>query len=194
MEAFSSTQFNLLYTPSTLSAPESASIILHHPEVGTWQYEVEGIGELPGVMMEHSPSAVVGQMSSYMMSFRNPFEGPLMVEVVLRVDDDTQKKKKAGGGHHYGVGFEGEDDGFNDECTLSDSEASGSVTGSLDDDGDDGDGERNSRHGSTVTAPDFLGGGGGGGGAAGPVFSLLLKKKRGIVLPTFGSMQIPVCT
>lgn len=179
MAPFASTDFEIIYTPSTLSSTELATIILHHPEIGTWQYEIEGMGELPGVMTEHFPTSVVGQMSSYMMSFRNPFDSPLSVNVVLTIDKPASSRK---------AGFRDDDVG-DDECTLSDSDVSDTEGSGSEADFNNDKQENGKDAEKSNVMPDLLSV---GPSVDGPVFSLLLKKKVGIVLPSFASMQVPV--
>jgi hypothetical protein len=75
--------------PSSLNEIERSTIALTHPEIGAWRYEVEGRGELPGVMPEHRPEATVGEATSYMFTFRNPFKRVMSIDVVLNSGDDA---------------------------------------------------------------------------------------------------------
>lgn len=45
---YGSASFNVVYSPSSLSTPETGTIELVHPDIGTYVYCVEGSGQLPG--------------------------------------------------------------------------------------------------------------------------------------------------
>jgi hypothetical protein len=85
---YASTTAYLEYVPSSLNDSESSEVSLTHPELSSWEYRVEGRGELPGVMPEHRPEATIDEPTSYMFSFRNPFKHQLLVDIVLRADSD----------------------------------------------------------------------------------------------------------
>lgn len=88
MDAYGSAVVNVEYIPSSLNEVESSAISLTHPELGEWRYKVEGRGELPGVMPEHRPTATVGEGTSYMFAFRNPFKQVMSISVVLKTEAD----------------------------------------------------------------------------------------------------------
>jgi hypothetical protein len=83
---YGSVLFHIVYTPSSLSTQEGGMVTLSHPVAGSWVFEVQGMGQLPGVMAEQTPASTVGQLSSYMFPFKNPFPAPLSISVALRVD------------------------------------------------------------------------------------------------------------
>ncbi|KAJ8600753.1 hypothetical protein CTAYLR_003950 [Chrysophaeum taylorii] len=87
---YASAEVHIYYAPSDLDVLQTGEITLHHPELGDWEYMASGRGTEPGVMNEHAPSAIVGEPSSYMFSFRNPFAEPLEVDVVLREVTDKR--------------------------------------------------------------------------------------------------------
>lgn len=77
------------YTPSSLNEEERSTVALTNPMLGDWQYEVVGRGELPGVMTEHTPLATVGDATSYMLGFRNPFPQTISVTIVMASEEDA---------------------------------------------------------------------------------------------------------
>jgi len=84
---YSPTSFEIVYVPSSLSVAETATISLIHPDLGTWEYHASGVGELPGMMPQETPTSVVGHLNSHMFSFRNPFNVPIVVGAILSIDD-----------------------------------------------------------------------------------------------------------
>lgn len=52
---YGSASFNVVYSPSSLSTPETGTIELVHPDIGTYVYCVEGSGQLPGESAPYTP-------------------------------------------------------------------------------------------------------------------------------------------
>ncbi|KAF0745951.1 hypothetical protein AaE_008324 [Aphanomyces astaci] len=86
------------YIPSSLSDFECAEIQFLNPDVGTWEYKVQGKGKPPSLMKTtlvrtHNKftkqtrlwnvHATVGEAASSLFSFRNPFPDSLTVEVTM---------------------------------------------------------------------------------------------------------------
>ncbi|KAF0687983.1 Aste57867_20364 [Aphanomyces stellatus] len=71
------------YIPSSLSEFECAEIQFLNPDVGTWEYKVQGKGKPPSVMKTTLVHAVVGEAASSLFTFRNPFPDALSVEVTM---------------------------------------------------------------------------------------------------------------
>jgi len=72
----------LTFIPSILDHESHATISLTHPKLGEWVYHARGIGHFP---VDHMPvtevTAPLGHTTSGTVSFRNPFEEPLMLSV-----------------------------------------------------------------------------------------------------------------
>ncbi|CAK4117218.1 unnamed protein product [Aphanomyces euteiches] len=71
------------YIPSSLSEYERADIQFLNPDVGTWEYKVQGTGKPPSMMKTTIVNAVVGEAASSLFTFRNPFPDALAVEVTM---------------------------------------------------------------------------------------------------------------
>ncbi|CAK4289382.1 unnamed protein product [Aphanomyces euteiches] len=71
------------YIPSSLSEYERADIQFLNPDVGTWEYKVQGKGKPPSMMKTTIVNAVVGEAASSLFTFRNPFPDALAVEVTM---------------------------------------------------------------------------------------------------------------
>jgi hypothetical protein len=70
-----------------LDVVETGNIIFENQQVGKWEYNVEGKGLVP-TMMESLPiSTAVGNSTSSMLTFKNPFKDPQTVQVHLECDD-----------------------------------------------------------------------------------------------------------
>ncbi|KAJ8535237.1 hypothetical protein ON010_g13501 [Phytophthora cinnamomi] len=76
------------YTPSSLSDFESTSIVFYEKDVASdWEFTIRGRGRAPSVMKPLVVTARVNEAASTLFTFKNPFAGPLRVDVKL-VDDD----------------------------------------------------------------------------------------------------------
>jgi hypothetical protein len=82
---YASATVQLEYRPSSLGGtPEPCRLAISHPAVGSWEFDIEGRGELPGVMAELRTEAAIDEPTSCLFSFRNPFQQPLECAIVLR--------------------------------------------------------------------------------------------------------------
>lgn len=61
--------------------------MFENPQVGKWEYNVEGKGLLPTVMEPQPISTAVGNNTSSMLSFKNPFKEQSTVHVHLETED-----------------------------------------------------------------------------------------------------------
>jgi hypothetical protein len=87
LPAFESLQVAITYSPTNLDMVESGNIVFEHPAVGRWEYNVEGKGMLPTVMEPQPISTSVGNNTSSMLTFKNPFKEQSSVSVHLDTDD-----------------------------------------------------------------------------------------------------------
>jgi hypothetical protein len=83
----------LEYWPSSLGqAAEVTDLSLSHEDLGSFDFYAEGYGEMPGVMPPVKAMACCGEPSSFMLTFRNPFRSPLMVDIILSNDESQQQQ------------------------------------------------------------------------------------------------------
>ena len=75
------------YSPSNLDVVETGAIIFDNPHIGKWEYNVAGKGLLPTIMEPQPISTAVGNNTSSMLTFKNPFREPSTVNVTLEADD-----------------------------------------------------------------------------------------------------------
>lgn len=87
LPAFESLQVAITYSPTNLDMVESGNIVFEHPAVGRWEYNVEGKGMLPTVMEPQPISTSVGNNTSSMLTFKNPFKEQSSVSVHLDTED-----------------------------------------------------------------------------------------------------------
>mmetsp|Transcript_44467 Transcript_44467/g.58995 ORF Transcript_44467/g.58995 Transcript_44467/m.58995 type:complete len:122 (-) Transcript_44467:1310-1675(-) len=73
---YESLKVQIKYSPTNLDVIESGNIIFENPEVGKWEYNMEGKGLVPTIMEPHPISTAVGSSTSSMLSFKNPFKEP----------------------------------------------------------------------------------------------------------------------
>ncbi|KAG7398672.1 Cilia- and flagella-associated protein 47 [Phytophthora boehmeriae] len=72
------------YTPSSLSDFETTSIVFFEKDrVSDWEFSVRGRGRAPSVMKPLIVTARVQEAASTLFTFKNPFAGPLRVDVKL---------------------------------------------------------------------------------------------------------------
>ncbi|KAL3150260.1 Uncharacterized protein ABBQ32_000112 [Trebouxia sp. C0010 RCD-2024] len=71
------------YLPSSLGEVEEGVVSLYSEEVGMWEYNLTGVGLKPGVMDPTRISATLGSDGSSFVSWRNPFEDPVKVDLML---------------------------------------------------------------------------------------------------------------
>lgn len=84
---YESSQVTIQYSPSNLDVIENGNIIFENEEVGKWEYYCEGTGLLPTMMDPLPISTSVGNNTSSMLSFKNPFREPTTVFVSLETSD-----------------------------------------------------------------------------------------------------------
>jgi hypothetical protein len=87
LPAYESLKVRIQYSPTNLDAVESGTIVFENPTVGKWEYSVEGKGLLPTVMEPQPISTAVGNSTSSMLTFKNPFKEPTSVMVHMETDD-----------------------------------------------------------------------------------------------------------
>lgn len=63
----------LQYSPSNLDVVESGLVVFENPAVGKWEFQLEGKGKVPTVMEPQPISTSVGNNTSSMLTFKNPF-------------------------------------------------------------------------------------------------------------------------
>ena len=85
---YGSVDVEIQYVPSEIGVVQESTVVLRHDVLGDWEYVASGTGTTPGLMNEHTPSAIVGEPASYMFSFRNPFGMPLDVDIDLETTDE----------------------------------------------------------------------------------------------------------
>ncbi|OQR96965.1 hypothetical protein ACHHYP_12938 [Achlya hypogyna] len=83
VKPFSTYTAILDYTPSSLSEYECADIAFVNPDIGAWEYKVQGKGKPPSLMKTTLVHATVGEAASSLFAFRNPFPDALTVEVTM---------------------------------------------------------------------------------------------------------------
>lgn len=66
---------------------ENGNIIFENEDVGKWEFYCEGKGLLPTMMDPMPISTSVGNNTSSMLSFKNPFREPTTVIVTLETPD-----------------------------------------------------------------------------------------------------------
>jgi len=86
---YESAKVCIQYSPSNLDIIENGSVIFENEDVGKWEYYCEGKGLLPTLMEPQPISTSVGNSTSAMLSFKNPFREPTTVMVSLETDDTS---------------------------------------------------------------------------------------------------------
>ena len=84
---FSSSNITIWYIPSTLDTNENASIVFQNPRLGKWEFYIEGRGKLPTSMDAVPVSTTVGNSTSSVVVFNNPFKEPASVEISMETND-----------------------------------------------------------------------------------------------------------
>mmetsp|Transcript_28943 Transcript_28943/g.66987 ORF Transcript_28943/g.66987 Transcript_28943/m.66987 type:complete len:2816 (+) Transcript_28943:96-8543(+) len=79
----------LVYTPSSLSEVEDATISFHDDVAGDWVYKVQGRGVEPSDMDQVTVTCAIGASSSNIIDFRNPFGFPITVSAALDAEEDV---------------------------------------------------------------------------------------------------------
>ena len=83
---FEQGEFQVAFRPSSFTQEEHAEVILSHPSLGYSNYLLTGIGLLPGMMPTQTINAIMGEIGSKTIVFRNPFPHPLPVDIVYAHD------------------------------------------------------------------------------------------------------------
>jgi len=76
------------YSPSNLDLVEAGNIIFENPSVGKWEFNIEGKGLIPTIMEPQPISTAVGNNTSSMLTFKNPFKEPSTVTIEMESDDN----------------------------------------------------------------------------------------------------------
>ena len=85
-----SSTVQLRYTPSAIGVPQSSTITFKHNLVGDWIYNCSGIGLEPSIMPLTTLNAPVGLKMSRTLSFHNPFEKKMKVDLDLTEKRQSQ--------------------------------------------------------------------------------------------------------
>jgi len=86
---YESSKVCIQYSPSNLDIIENGTITFENEDVGKWEYYCEGKGLLPTLMEPQPISTSVGNSTSSMLSFKNPFRESTTVMVNLETDDPS---------------------------------------------------------------------------------------------------------
>jgi len=82
------TTVTIEYSPASLGVEEEAQIILEHPQVGQWVYQLSGVGKPPSEAKVVTVVAQVNQPVSSTITFRNPFLESVHLLVMLETQGD----------------------------------------------------------------------------------------------------------
>ena len=85
---YESAKITIQYSPSSLDIIENGNIVFENEDVGKWEYYCEGRGLLPTLMEPQPVSTYVGNSTSSMLTFKNPFKDPMSINVELETDDE----------------------------------------------------------------------------------------------------------
>lgn len=66
---------------------EAGNIIFENIHIGKWEYNVSGKGLLPTIMEPQPISTAVGNNTSSMLTFKNPFREASTVNVMIESED-----------------------------------------------------------------------------------------------------------
>jgi hypothetical protein len=75
------------YSPSNLDIVEPGLIVFENTAVGKWEFSLEGKGKVPTVMEPQPISTSVGNNTSSMLTFKNPFREQRTVNVTMETED-----------------------------------------------------------------------------------------------------------
>jgi len=90
---YSSYTVTVTYSPSSIGEEESGRVKFVSPQLGEWLYLVSGSGQKPSVHPEDIiVSSTAGGSTSDSISFRNPFNETLEVQLDLRSSDSGARK------------------------------------------------------------------------------------------------------
>lgn len=87
LQPYETLRVSIQYSPSNLDVVETGNIVFENPHIGKWEYNVAGKGLLPTIMEPQPISTAVGNNTSSMLTFKNPFREPSTVNVTLEADD-----------------------------------------------------------------------------------------------------------
>ena len=87
LNPYETQKVSIQYSPSHLDLVETGHILLENPQIGKWEYNVAGKGLLPTIMEPQPISTAVGNNTSSMLTFKNPFREASSVNVHLDSDD-----------------------------------------------------------------------------------------------------------
>jgi len=88
LQPYETQKVTIQYSPTNLDIVESGSILFDNPHIGKWEYNVAGKGLLPTMMEPQPISTAVGNNTSSMLTFKNPFREPSTVNVHLEAEDN----------------------------------------------------------------------------------------------------------
>jgi len=104
IDAYHEAAFDVIYTPTSVGEDEKTDIILEHPIAGKWVYHISGRGSIArndnppwdgkGVveMPTLSASSVVMQASSNLLTFKNPLNKNLTVQLHLHQEPNDDQE------------------------------------------------------------------------------------------------------
>lgn len=87
--AFSVVRVPVSFTPSSLAAPQTATVLFESSSLGEWRFQLSGTGSKPVPAEPRTFAAAMGETLSASIDFRNPFDFPAPVEVQLIVSAET---------------------------------------------------------------------------------------------------------
>jgi hypothetical protein len=88
-------EFSILFRPSSLTDEEHAEVVLSHEALGSTHFLVSGRGMMPGNMPPLKINAVLSEIGSTTVNFRNPFPHPLPVDVIYAASNDENSQASA---------------------------------------------------------------------------------------------------
>ncbi|XP_069613759.1 cilia- and flagella-associated protein 47 [Ranitomeya imitator] len=92
----STTEVPIQFCPSALGkGSHSASITFRNPQLEEWTFYVSGVGLIPQPMEPASISANVGNLASINISFKNPTNENVLVDVILTDQEQTMHRLSA---------------------------------------------------------------------------------------------------
>ncbi|KAK3255401.1 hypothetical protein CYMTET_35412 [Cymbomonas tetramitiformis] len=84
---FESADISVEYIPSSIQHVEEALVTLESEDAGVWVYKCSGFGEKPEIMDAAIVTANIGQSTSSMVNFINPFPTTLTVSLCLETKE-----------------------------------------------------------------------------------------------------------
>ncbi|KAM3935444.1 cilia- and flagella-associated protein 47 [Leptodactylus fuscus] len=92
----STTKVPVQFCPSSLgNGSQTASITFKSPQLEEWTFHVSGVGLIPQPMEPASISANVGSLASINISFKNPTNENVLVDVILTDQEQTMHRLSA---------------------------------------------------------------------------------------------------